>query len=116
MQITAVASSSPDYTVNYNGSTLQPGQSVALEITYKGGATSQGSGVITMQSNDPDENPLPIQVLGNTTYLNPGDPSVDFTLPTLVPDPNTGLPISGSPFNLMNKRGKAVWFSISGTW
>ena len=66
-------------------------------------------------SNDPDEDPLPIQVFGNTTYLDPGEASIDFTLPSIRRDELTGDYIE-APLTLSDHLGKIVWFQVYGHW
>lgn len=114
LQITGVSSTSPAFSTDYSGGTLLPGQSVSFDITYNGSPT-QGSGTIRVYCNDPDENPLPIQVFGNTAYLDPTEPAIDFTLPILSKDPETGEWIQ-QPFKLSNQRGKVVWFAVYASW
>ena len=114
LQITGVTSSVASFTTDYSGGTLAAGQSAAFGITYNGSPT-QGSGVVRIASNDPDENPLPTQVYGNTTYLDPGEPAIDFTLPILTRDPQTGQ-FTEESFTLSDCRGKVVWFNIFGSW
>jgi len=114
LSITGVSSTSPGFSTNYSGGTLAPGVSATFGVTYNGSPT-QGSGVIRLAGNDPDENPLPIQVYGNTTYLDPGEPAADFTLPIVSRDPQTGQ-FTDEPFTLSDQRGKIVWFAIYGSW
>lgn len=114
LDITSVVPSVPSFTVSYAGGSIAPGDSVAFTISYDG-TPSQGKGVVLFYSNDPDENPLPIQVFGNTEYLDPGEPSVDFTLPSIRRDPDTGDYIE-EPFTLSDHLGKIVWFQVYGTW
>ena len=116
LSVSQVSVSSPDFTVGWSGGSLAPGESVAFDVTYQGGPTGSGSGVVLLGSNDPDESPLPIQVFGNTPYLDPGEPAPDFTLQTLERHPQTGLPVQGPPFSLSGQFGKIVWFAVFGTW
>ncbi len=116
LTVSSVSSTSSYFSAGWSGGTLAPGQSVSFDVTYSGSGPSGGSGRILIQSNDPDEGTLPIQVFGNTTYLDPGEPAVDFTLQTLERDPQTGLVVHGSPFTLSQHSGKVVWFSVFGTW
>jgi len=113
LNITSVSSSGAEFTVNYGGGSLTPGQSVSFDITYKGGGS--GYQVIRLASNDPDENPLPIQVFGGTSTLDPGETAPDFTLPTLIRDPKTNKLVQGT-FTLSQHRGQAIWFSVDASW
>ncbi len=112
--ITGVEVAPASFTVAYAGGTLLPGASVALEIAYDG-SPSQGSGMVRFHSNDPDESPLPIQLFGNTSYLDPGEEAPDFTLPIFAVNPDTGE-IEGDSFTLSDHEGKVVWFQVFGTW
>ena len=58
--------------------TLQSGESTSMLITYDGQGPAEG--VITLPSNDPDESPLPIQVFGETSFVDVGE-----TAPILLP-------------------------------
>ena len=87
---------------------------MSFEITYDGSPT-QGSAVVTFASNDPDENPLPIQVFGNTTLLDPGEPAIDFTLPSITYDRDTET-FDEESFSLSDHRGKIVWFHVFAFW
>lgn len=113
--ISSVSVSNAAFTTAYKGGTLKPGQSTSFDITYKASATGQDTGTVLLSCNDPDENPLPIQVFGRTSYLDPGETAPDFTVATLVRDPNTGKLKPGS-FTLSQQRGKVVWFSIESNW
>ena len=114
LQITNIMSTASSFTVDYDSETLEPGDSMVFEIGYDG-SPSQGSGIIRIYSNDIDENPLPIQVFGNTEYLDPGEPAVNFTLPLISKDPDTGEYIEEA-FTLSDYVGKIIWFSIYGSW
>ena len=114
--VSQVSVTSPDFAAAWSGGSLAPGASVSFDVTYQGGPTNTGSGVVLLGSNDPDENPLPIQVFGNTTFLDPGEPAVDFTLQTLERDAQTGQVVQGAPFSLSGQLGKIVWFAVFGTW
>ena len=116
LNVSSVGSTSSAFSASWSGGTLQPGESVTFDITYAGSGTSVGSGRILLQSNDPDENPLPIQVFGNTTYLDPGEPATDFTLTTLERDSQTGEIVNGPPITLSQQTGKVVWFAVFATW
>ena len=110
--IVNVASSQNSFSVDYFGGTIAPDSSVNFNITYSG--TGAGSAIIRIVSNDADENPLPIQVYGNTSDLDPGEPAVDFTLPILWKD-TSGAYIEES-FTLSDHLGQVVWFQIYGSW
>ncbi|MHC5112047.1 MAG: hypothetical protein ACYTHJ_19460 [Planctomycetota bacterium] len=114
LQIGFITSILPSFTVDYVPGTLGPGQSMSVDITYDGTPTP-GNSVIHIASNDPDENPFPIQVFGDTMYLDPGEPAVDFSLPMLTLDPETDAFVEET-FALSQYAGKIVFFSIYGSW
>ena len=93
---------------------LDPGESMEVTLSYDGSAFG-ASAVLGILSNDPDEDPLPIQVFGDTAYLDPGEEMPDFELEGLVRDPVTGV-LGSYHFRLSEHRGKVVWFQVYGTW
>lgn len=112
--VSSVMSSAAGFAADWHGGTLQPGEAVSFAVSYDGSPTP-GSGVIRIASNDPDEDPLPIQVFGATEYLDPGEPVPDFVLPGYRRDPGTGK-LAASTFRLSEHRGKVVWFQVYGYW
>jgi hypothetical protein len=114
LNITGVNASPNSFSVDYSGGTLMPGESVEFDISYNG-SPSQGTGLVSFASNDPDESPLPIQVFGNTQHLDPGEPAVDFTLPLLTRNHETGE-FTEEPFMLSDHVGKVVWFQVYASW
>ncbi len=111
--IDGVEPSAASIVCDYEGGTLGPGESVSFGITHSG--ASPGSGLVRFYSNDPDESPLPIQVYAETSFLDPGEASVDFSLPSYRKDPETGDYIE-EEFRLSDHRGKIVWVQIYGSW
>lgn len=111
--ISSVTSTLSSFTTDWGGGVLAPGQSVTMNVTYDGDA-AQGMGVVLVESDDPDENPLPIQVYGNTVYLEPGEEAVDFSLPRYTRD--AGGIWSSVPYTLSQSRGKVVWLMVYGLW
>jgi hypothetical protein len=114
LRITAVSTTAPSFSVAYSGSTLPPGKEIAFEVSYDGSPTA-GSGLVLLQTNDPGAPTFPIQVFGNTTHLDPGEMSVDFTMPAFSRDPSTGS-WSQQPWTLSSHLGKMVWFHVYGSW
>jgi hypothetical protein len=112
--VDSVRTTVPSFQCTYGGGTIPPGDSVTFDIVYDG-TPDQGEGVVDFYSNDADENPLPIQVFGNTSYLDPGEPSVDFTQTIYRKDHDTGEYIE-EVFTLSEQLGKVVWFHVYGTW
>lgn len=113
LEINSVQSTNPAFSANYSGGTIAPGDSVSFDISYNG--SQNGTGLIRIYNDDPDENPLAIQVFGNTDYLDPGEPAVDFTMPCLRKDPQTGNYIEES-FTLSEHFGKPIWFRVYTSW
>jgi len=116
LNISSVSPRHRDFSTDYSGGSLSPGESVSFQINYQGSDAQQGEGVVLVHSNDPDEEPLPIQVFGNTRYLDPGEEAVDFSLPAFRRDPETGALVESSTFTLSENRGKVVWFTVFATW
>lgn len=115
LTISNVSNSAADlFHTSFTGAALAPGQSIQFEITYNGSGTNAAA-LISLASNDPDENPLPIEVFGRTPYLDPGEEAVDFTLPALSMDHETGQ-MKEKMFTLSQHRGQIVWFQVYGSW
>ncbi|MBU0508605.1 hypothetical protein KKH27_07210 [bacterium] len=114
LNITTVGSTVASFSTDLVPTVLAPGDSVTFTISYNGSPT-QGSGVIGIASNDPDESPLPIQVFGATDSLDPGEIAPDFMLPILRKDHQTGTYIE-EQFTLSEHRGQVVWFGIYASW
>jgi hypothetical protein len=111
--VTDVTANLPSFTCDWTGGVIEPGQAVTFTITYDGNP-AQGIGLILLASDDPDENPLPIQVFGATNHPDPGELAPDFTLPYYTRDEN-GI-WSSVPYTLSDRRGRVVWLSVYGTW
>ncbi|MFH1573610.1 MAG: hypothetical protein ABIG68_06470 [Acidobacteriota bacterium] len=112
--ISGVSSLRSSFSTTLAPVSLESGESANFQISYNG-SPSQGSDVILIHSNDPDEADLPIQVYGNTPSADPGEPAADFTLPVLKRNPATGA-IFYDSFTLSQQQGKVVWFQVYGSW
>ncbi len=112
--INNVSALTGDFSTNIVPQTIQPGDSLYFDVTYTQGSESLGQKIL-ISSNDPDENPLPIQVYGNSSSLDPGEVVPDFTLSTIYTDPQTGVYTEGT-FTLSENIGKVVWIQMFGTW
>jgi hypothetical protein len=88
---------------------LAPGESFTLAISYDGG--EPGSSRLLIDSNDPDESPLPIALFGATDSLDPGEPAIPFTLESWTYDPVSGE-YSEAPFDLAAQAGRVVYFQV----
>lgn len=114
LNVTGVSTVPASFTTGYTGGFLLPGESVSFDVAYNG-APQQGSGMVWFHSDDPDEQPLPIQLFGNTEHLDPGEPAIDFTLPLVTRDHQTGI-FTEVPFTLSDHLGEVVWFHVFATW
>ncbi len=114
LHIADVVPSVSSFSSTYSGGTIAPGDSVVFNVSYDGDPEG-GTGLIMFVSDDPDEGQAPLQVFGKTSYLDPGEPAVDFTLPLLRRDPATGEYLEET-FTLSDHAGKIVWFQVYGTW
>jgi hypothetical protein len=112
--ISSVSASPASFSTAFAGGSLEPGESVSFDVSYAG-SPAPGEGTVLFYSNDPDESPLPIQVFGETDYLDPGEESINFTLPLFTVNPDTGE-MEGEDFTLTDHLGKVVWFQVFGTW
>ena len=112
--ISKVSLSSADFSTDLLPQSIEPKDTVFFNINYKSG-NQNSAATILIYSNDPDENPLPIQVFGKTTTLDPGESVPNFTLPTLYTNPETGIYTEGT-FTLSEQKGKVVSIQIFGTW
>ncbi len=113
LTISSIYSSHTAISVQPNSAVLQPGQFVDLSIEYSG--TEPASGLILVESDDPDEDPLPIQVYGETPYLDPGEPAIPFTLETWTMDHETKRFTYGT-FDLQAHAGRIVYFHVFAVW
>jgi hypothetical protein len=113
LQLTSIHTTVSEFTVQPGAAVLQPGEFVDLTIGYSGAAPADGR--VLIESNDPDENPLPIQVYGETQFLDPGEPAVPFTLESWTFDHATEQYEYGT-FDLQAQAGKVVFFQVFSTW
>ncbi len=84
-----------------------------VQIDYLGGTPSEG--IISIWSDDPDEEELPILVFGETMHLDPGEPAAPFTLESWTYDHDAGEFIYGT-FDLEEHTGKVIYLRPFGTW
>jgi hypothetical protein len=113
LTISGATCTHPAFATSFVGSTLLPGEAVSFDVAYDGSVPA--SGVVLFQSDDPDENPLPVQLFGETQYLDPGEYATEFTLPIITRDPDTGSFVEDT-FTLAHHREKVVWFQIYASW
>jgi hypothetical protein len=106
-------STQPMFSVSPASGALFPGESMELTIDYAGGRP--GSALVLIESNDADEAPLPIQVFGDTEFVDPGEPAPAFSLESWTYDPARDEFASRS-FALSAHRRKFIFLHIFGTW
>lgn len=114
LEINGVNTAPSSFSTNLQPLTVVPGDTVEFQISYDGSA-AQGSGMIRILSNDPDESPYPIQLFGDTGFLDPGDQATDFTLPLYSRDHQMGT-YSWESVTLSQHLGKVIWFQVYGSW
>jgi hypothetical protein len=113
LHATNIRTTAPTFTVYPHTATLQPGESLDLTIEYAGGLP--GEGLVLIDSNDPDEDPCPIQIFGQTNHLDPGEPAVPFTLEAWTFD-HEAREFLYDTFDLEAHAGQVVYFRVFGTW
>ncbi|MCF8380110.1 MAG: T9SS type A sorting domain-containing protein [Bacteroidales bacterium] len=109
-----VSTLTSDFSTTLTPQLLEPGDTLFFDISYVEGTENEGQ-VLFINSNDPDENPLPIQLFGKTSSLDAGEEVPDFTLPAFYTDPETGV-YTEKKFTLSEQGGKVVWVQMFGTW
>lgn len=114
LTIDNVSTLTGDFSTTLVPQSVEPGDTLYFDVTYAAGIETEGQ-TLYLSSNDPDENPLPIQVYGNTSSLDIGEEVPDFTLSTLYTNPETGV-YTEEEFTLSDQRGKVVWIQMFGTW
>ena len=85
LTISSVVSDSPLFSASLTSSNIAPGVKANLVIHFSPVAEGNVSGVITLQTNDPDENQLQIQVSSKVfqlPLLDVSTPSIEVTLAT----------------------------------
>ena len=115
LHITEVESTNPTFAADFTGGTLLPGERVSFDVTHDPTSSENNQGVILFRSNDPDEDPLPIQVFGRTAHHDPGEPATDFTLPIVTRDRATGDFLEDT-FRLSDHHEKVIWFAVYASW
>jgi len=111
LSITNVTSNAGTVVVSPQSAVLPPGASMDLSITYAGGLP--GTALVLVYSNDPDEPTYPIEVFGDTQFLDPGEPAIPFSLVSWTYDRDADEFIAGT-FTLADHAGQIVYFHIYG--
>jgi hypothetical protein len=70
---------------------------------------------VWIDSDDPDEWPLPIRILGATPQLDPGEAALPFALPEWPWHPPTQAFLQGT-FDLEHVDGQVAFSQDLGTW
>jgi hypothetical protein len=112
LDVSSISGTHPEFSVQPSQALIQPGDFVDLSIDYSGEAP--GEGLILIDSDDPDESPLPIQVFGETEFLDIGDSAVPFTLETWTRNHEAGQFQYGQ-FELAAHAGQVVFFHVFST-
>ncbi len=113
--ITGISLDSDDFSSDLASQTIAVGDTVFFTITYTEGSEMTAAETLVISSNDPDEEDLPIQLLGKTSTLDPGEEMSGFTLESMYNNRETGTYEEGS-FTLSENLGKVMWFAVFGTW
>ncbi len=113
LHVTDARSTRASFTANPRRFTLAPGATQDVVVDYDGKPTAVALRLI--DSNDPDEAPLPIQLLGATATLDPGETAADFTLDAQTFD-HTTRQFSTTPFQLAAHTGEVAVIATFGTW
>jgi thiol-disulfide isomerase/thioredoxin len=114
LNISDISTLTSNFSTDLVPQSILPGDTVYFNISYTEGTESTGE-ILYIYSDDPDENPLPIQVYGKTSSLDAGEDVPDFTLSTLYTDPDTEI-FTEESFTLSEQKGKVLWIQIFGTW
>lgn len=112
LTISNITVKNSEFTTNFAGSTiLEHNDTLKIEITYTA-SNAEANDILLIESNDIDENPLPIQLYGKTEYMDPGEEAVNFTFPYY--EKSNGI-FNNTELTLSDFRGKVVWFNIFST-
>ncbi len=68
LNVTSVTSSSSEFTCEQNNFSLNPGESIDLNVKFTPAMTGQRAGNLVLANNDPNENPVTIQLTGEGMY------------------------------------------------
>jgi hypothetical protein len=113
LSVTEVVSTAPSFSAWPTQATIEPGQAIDLSVAYDG--TQPGSAVVHVHSDDPDEDPLPIEVHGDTPFPDPGEPAPPFTLQSWTYD-HESQTFAHDTFDLASHAGKVIYFHVFSTW
>lgn len=98
----------PDYALNAPASPLLPGDTAVALLTYTPTEGRSGTSMLRVQSNDPDEPNLTVQLIGNPPPggVSVGNIAPDFTLPVYT----------GGNWSLADYRGRIVVAAFFASW
>ncbi len=111
LQVSNMYVTQPTFWLSATQATLEPAESLDLIVSYAGG--QPGSAMLMIESNDPDEDPAPIQLYGDTEYLDPTEPAPTFTLESWTMD-HQSHEYHYDTFDLSSCNGKIVFFHVFG--
>ena len=104
--LSAPASSSGDFLARLDRQTLLPGESATLSVEYRGAFSSAKVAAVQLESSDPDESPVSVQLSVEMSGLHVGDFAADFSLPDT----------DGLPHRLSDYRGQIVVLVFFASW
>jgi subtilisin family serine protease len=109
LAIASITSTNPTFSVSPASATLAPGDSIKLDVVFSSGTAGDHSGFIKLESNDPDESSLLVDLKGAVSSparaeVTPADRSI------MVYRGRTKI----IPFVLKNIGGATMTWSMSG--
>src|SRR5690606_12654824 len=109
LTITDVTSDNGDFTTNFSGSfMLNPGESETIMVTFAPSATGAIAGTISVDSSDPDEDPITVAVDGNGTP----PPAIDTDPDALVAETQIGTTTTQTLTILNNGDADLEWSAM----
>ena len=114
LHVTGASLTDPAFSTDLLTVILAPGDTLEFQVHYDG-SPGNASDKLYIYSDDPDENPYPLQVFGRTPNLDPGEQATDFSLPLYSRDYQTGA-YSWETVSLSDQLGKIIWFQVYGSW
>jgi hypothetical protein len=111
LHVTDVHATDPTVDIAAPSTVLPTGATLDVAVDYAGGPP--GAAIVFVESDDPDESPLPIEVFGETPFLDPGEPAIPFTVESWTFDHQTREFTHGT-FDLATHAGQVVYFHVFG--
>jgi hypothetical protein len=111
LRVTSIEATEPTFVAGPPAAVLEPGEHLDVTVQYLG--NPPGRAMVLIGSDDPDESPMPIEVYGDTPYLDPGEPAVPFTLESWTFDHEMREFVYGT-FDLAAHAGRVIYFHVFG--